>query len=116
MLCKISYWDGTETDLWYISGQLRSIQNPGNDTTLYAYESHGLLGYVANDAEPNDWVAQDPANRNTIAIYTEIDYTSNGGVSQPTKVISPAPATRTRPGQSTTTGSIRRTSRHSWTR
>lgn len=90
MLCKISYWDGSETDLWYISGQLRAVQNPGADMSLYAYEANGLVGYVANDVA-NDWVNVDPATRNTIAIYTAIQYVSSGGVFQPTKVISPAP-------------------------
>lgn len=95
MLCKITYWDGTETDLFYIAGHLRAVQNPGADDTLYAYENDGLLGYVVNDLD-NDWVNQDPTHRNTVAMYTEVDYANNGGVLQAAKVISPEPE----PGQS----------------
>ncbi|MFI0738739.1 PA14 domain-containing protein [Streptomyces sp. NPDC021100] len=29
MLCRIRYWDGTETRLWYLMGTLARIENPG---------------------------------------------------------------------------------------
>ncbi len=90
MLCKISYWDGSETDLWYISGQLRAVQNPGAAFTLYAYAGNGLLGYVA-DPLAVDWVDAGPITRNTNAIYTAIEYLSANGVPLPSKVIAPAP-------------------------
>ncbi|WP_188317016.1 PA14 domain-containing protein [Solihabitans fulvus] len=29
MLCRIHYWDGTETRLWYLMGTLARVENPG---------------------------------------------------------------------------------------
>lgn len=36
-LCRIKYWDGTETRLWYIVGQLGRIENPGSEIRDYSY-------------------------------------------------------------------------------
>ncbi|MFI6169026.1 PA14 domain-containing protein [Nocardia sp. NPDC051052] len=38
MLCRIKYWDGTETRLWYsIAGTLDRVENPGGDVRDYTY-------------------------------------------------------------------------------
>ncbi|WP_194838786.1 PA14 domain-containing protein [Nocardia sp. XZ_19_369] len=38
MLCRIKYWDGTETRLWYsIAGTLDRVENPGSDVNDYTY-------------------------------------------------------------------------------
>ncbi|WP_157555479.1 PA14 domain-containing protein [Nocardia crassostreae] len=40
MLCRIKYWDGTETRLWYsIAGTLDRIENPGGQITDYSHEA-----------------------------------------------------------------------------
>ncbi|MFI6168522.1 PA14 domain-containing protein [Nocardia sp. NPDC051052] len=36
-LCRIKYWDGTETRLWYIVGALGRIENPGAEIRDYSY-------------------------------------------------------------------------------
>ncbi|MFE9410039.1 PA14 domain-containing protein [Streptomyces sp. NPDC006704] len=48
MLCRIRYWDGTETRLWYLFGTLARIENPGASISDYDY-----LDRSANQAEYN---------------------------------------------------------------
>ncbi|MGW4371460.1 PA14 domain-containing protein [Nocardia takedensis] len=36
-LCRITYWDGTETRLWYAVGALARIENPGAEIRDYSY-------------------------------------------------------------------------------
>ncbi|MGW0252637.1 PA14 domain-containing protein [Nocardia goodfellowii] len=36
-LCRIKYWDGTETRVWYIAGVLGRIENPGSEIRDYSY-------------------------------------------------------------------------------
>ncbi|MFD6391196.1 PA14 domain-containing protein [Nocardia sp. NPDC060259] len=36
-LCRIEYWDGTETRLWYMVGALARIENPGSEIQDYSY-------------------------------------------------------------------------------
>ncbi|GHG14283.1 hypothetical protein GCM10017567_35000 [Amycolatopsis bullii] len=62
MLCRISYWDGTETRLWYVGSRLGRIEDPGSEITDYGYNSAGLLT-GARSSLANDWIAADPANR-----------------------------------------------------
>ncbi|MGW4523079.1 PA14 domain-containing protein [Amycolatopsis sp. NPDC004378] len=63
MLCRISYWDGTETRLWYVGGNLLGrIEDPGSEITDYGYNSAGLLAGMRGSLA-NDWIAADPANR-----------------------------------------------------
>ncbi|WP_076985575.1 PA14 domain-containing protein [Actinosynnema sp. ALI-1.44] len=38
MLCRIRYWDGTETRLWYQLETLARIENPGADIRDYDYQ------------------------------------------------------------------------------
>ncbi|MFP3964434.1 PA14 domain-containing protein [Actinomadura fulvescens] len=37
MLCRIRYWDGSETRLWYLFGTLARIENPGASISDYDY-------------------------------------------------------------------------------
>ncbi|WP_410603193.1 PA14 domain-containing protein [Amycolatopsis sp. lyj-90] len=62
MLCRISYWDGTETRLWYAGGNLSRIEDPGSEITDYGYNTTGLLTGLRGSLA-NDWIAADPANR-----------------------------------------------------
>jgi RHS repeat-associated protein len=62
MLCRITYWDGTETRLWYTAGNLSRIEDPGSDITDFGYTAQSLLNGVRDD-RANDWIAADPANR-----------------------------------------------------
>ena len=42
MLCRVTYWDGNQTQLFYVSGQLGRIQDPGGEVTDFAYASGKL--------------------------------------------------------------------------
>jgi len=62
MLCRITYWDGTETRLWYLNGRLLRIEDPGSEITDYLWYGSGELAGV-RDSLAGDWVAADPAGR-----------------------------------------------------
>ncbi|WP_198943296.1 PA14 domain-containing protein [Actinokineospora bangkokensis] len=73
MLCRIAYWDGTETRLWYSGGRLTRIEDPGAELTDYTYASSGVLTGVRDNLAA-DWVAVDPATRNNTGANTLINY------------------------------------------
>ncbi|WP_112265828.1 PA14 domain-containing protein [Lentzea terrae] len=102
MLCRIQYWDGTQTFLWYRGGLFSRIENPGNDFTDYGFNADGALAAV-RDARAVDWSAQDPATRNIIETYTVVNYGTIGTRKAATSVQSPVPngqAGGQRPGHS----------------
>ncbi|GAA3689949.1 PA14 domain-containing protein [Lentzea roselyniae] len=90
MLCRIQYWDGTQTYLWYRGGMFSRIENPGNDFTDYGFHADGALSAV-RDSRAVDWSAQDPANRNIIETYTVVNYGTVGTRKGATSVQAPAP-------------------------
>ncbi|MEU4448304.1 PA14 domain-containing protein [Actinosynnema sp. NPDC050801] len=73
MLCRITYWDGTQTRLWYHQGRLFRIEDPGAEITDFSFTANGLLDGV-RDSRASDWVARDPANRNTDAANYVVHY------------------------------------------
>ncbi|GHG32025.1 MULTISPECIES: PA14 domain-containing protein [Amycolatopsis] len=95
MLCRITYWDGTETRLWYTQGRLSRIEDPGSEITDYGYDAAGLL--ISQRAPlVNDWIAADPAARAGLSdVRSEVTYDSASGKPKATKVTGPAPV----PGQ-----------------
>jgi RHS repeat-associated protein len=95
MLCRITYWDGTESRLWYSQGRLSRIEDPGAEVSDYGYDATGLL---TSQRSPlvNDWFAADPAARaGATDVRSEITYDSTSGKPKGTKVVEPAPM----PGQ-----------------
>ncbi|HEV7973826.1 PA14 domain-containing protein [Amycolatopsis sp.] len=95
MLCRISYWDGTETRVWYSGHTVARIEDPGSDVTDYGYSS--TVGPLVAVRSPlvNDWIAADPANRtNRTDVLTGITYDTSAKPAA-TSVTEPAPA----PGQ-----------------
>ncbi len=55
MLCRISYPDGSESRLFYnVDGQLAAILDPGDELTLFGYDSAGGLLSQIRDATAND--------------------------------------------------------------
>ncbi|MEO3786687.1 PA14 domain-containing protein [Actinocorallia sp. B10E7] len=98
-LCRIRYWDGTETRLWYSMDTLARIENPGAAITDYNYLDRDSLKVThdRSDTTPEqrqqlkdqvgpltqirtpqayDWLArQTPAGR-VLAERTEIEYES----------------------------------------
>jgi RHS repeat-associated protein len=73
MLCKISYWDGTETDLYYASGQLGRVSEPGGDSTDFAFSGNLLTQY--RDSLAADAIAAGVRSNDTTAV-TLISYDS----------------------------------------
>jgi RHS repeat-associated protein len=92
MLCRVSYWDGTETRLWYTGGLLSRIEDPGSEVTDYGYAPDGSLDRTRSSLV-NDWVAVDPAGRgNTTDVLTAIAYDTASGKPKAASVTTPAPA------------------------
>lgn len=55
MLCRLSYPDGSESRLFYnANGQLAAILDPGDELTLFGYDSAGGLLTQIRDATAND--------------------------------------------------------------
>lgn len=52
MLCKVSFWDGTSTQLFYNSaGQLMWVREPGDSYTGLSYFADGRLAYLVSPLE-----------------------------------------------------------------
>ncbi|WP_414941687.1 DUF2599 domain-containing protein [Amycolatopsis sp. cmx-11-51] len=95
-LCRIRYWDGTETRLWYVLDSLGRIENPGADiwdmNYANALRAKQAFDYARNDEERQkakdsigplaefrdgvayDWVARQPSLENWGTERTVIDY------------------------------------------
>ncbi len=73
MLCRLVYWDGTQTRLWYHQGRLFRIEDPGSEITDFSFTANGLIDGM-RDSRASDWVAADPANRNTDAANHIVHY------------------------------------------
>lgn len=86
MLCKVSYWDGTETALFYKNGQLAWVLNPGDAYTGFGYDSAGRL---ASWSDPLAFDATWSSTRTDYdQITTNISYDAQGRVASVTE---PAP-------------------------
>ncbi|WP_297542085.1 PA14 domain-containing protein [Amycolatopsis sp.] len=95
MLCRITYWDGTESRLWYAQGRLARIEDPGAEDNDYGYDATGLLTSQRSSLV-NDWIAADPANRTTAAdVRTDVTYDTSTGKPKAHLLTGPAPL----PGQ-----------------
>ncbi|WP_245914268.1 PA14 domain-containing protein [Amycolatopsis sulphurea] len=94
MLCRVTYWDGSQTALWYVQGRLARIEDPGAENNDYLYDEGGRVTGVRSPLA-TDWVAADPASRNLIDYYTTIGYAGQNGKTQVTNVTEAAPG----PGQ-----------------
>ncbi|KFU82039.1 RHS repeat-associated core domain-containing protein [Amycolatopsis lurida] len=89
MLCRVSYWDGTETRLWYSQGRLARIEDPGSENNDYVYNADGLM---AGHRSPLvvDWLAANPGTQ-PADDRSEITYEQVAGKPRVTKIVSPAP-------------------------
>jgi YD repeat-containing protein len=92
MLCTVIYPDGSTTRLYYKTRQLSRVEDPGGAVTDFGYgtlllRGKGLLTRV-RDARAADWVAADPATRDTTAASTLITYNASN---RATKVTAPEP-------------------------
>lgn len=86
MLCKVSWWDGSLTELYYYAGQLARVVNPGNQVTSFGYAA-GRLNSI-RDPLQSDVVAlpaghpQDRPDDSTTR--TEVAYDGQGRVASVT--------------------------------
>ncbi|TNC25093.1 PA14 domain-containing protein [Amycolatopsis alkalitolerans] len=87
MLCRVAYWDGKQSVLWYTNTQLSRFEDPGGTVTDFGYDTTtGLLNSL-RDSLAADWVAADPATRDNNASRFAIAYTAG----KVTSVTAPAP-------------------------
>lgn len=95
MLCRISYWDGTKTRLWYTQSRLARIEDPGSEVSDYGYDASGLLTSHRSSLA-NDWIAAEPAGRRGLTdLISEVSYDMGSGKPKAIGVAAPAPM----PGQ-----------------
>lgn len=73
MLCRIDYWDGTNTRFHFKDKKLARIQDPGDELTDFAYNVNGKISKIRNELQ-SDWVARDPANRDNDATRSLLTY------------------------------------------
>jgi hypothetical protein len=57
MLCRITYWDGSETRLWYSGQTVARIENPGSNSEDYGYSSTTGPLTAHRSGLAADWVA-----------------------------------------------------------
>ncbi|WP_237047735.1 PA14 domain-containing protein [Lentzea guizhouensis] len=62
MLCRVVYWDGSQTRLFYAQGRLTRVEDPGQEITDFGFNSYGLLDNL-RDSLAVDWVSADCAAR-----------------------------------------------------
>lgn len=86
MLCGIAWWDGSTTKLWYVSGQLARIENPGSALTDFAYAG-GVLTKIRDTLAADAVAAGKAVDDDTTR--TVIDYDASG---RARAVTQPAPA------------------------
>ncbi|MCG8922254.1 PA14 domain-containing protein [Lentzea sp. CC55] len=73
MLCRIEYWDSTQTKLFYHRGNLVAAEDPGREMTQFSFTTNGLLDGM-RESRAADWVSQDHVNRNTDAANYIVHY------------------------------------------
>ncbi|GAA0592893.1 hypothetical protein GCM10010394_22720 [Streptomyces crystallinus] len=54
MLCRIRYWDGSETRLWYLMDTLARIENPGASMQDFDYTGRALAKQRYDEAGDNE--------------------------------------------------------------
>lgn len=93
-LCRIRYWDGTETRLWYIVGALGRIENPGSEIRDFSYSNleAAKLDYdqAGNDTEKKlkamDSVGSLNEIRDSLAVDWQATQTSFSGNTERTLI------------------------------
>ncbi|HVV12772.1 MAG TPA: PA14 domain-containing protein [Amycolatopsis sp.] len=87
MLCRVAYWDGRQSVLWYTNTQLSRIEDPGSEVTDFGYDTTSGLLTKVREPIAADWVALDPTNRDNDNSRWVIGYTGT----QAASVTAPAP-------------------------
>ncbi|HEY3141024.1 MAG TPA: PA14 domain-containing protein [Acidimicrobiales bacterium] len=109
MLCKISYWDGSATELYYKNGLLGYVRNPGDAYWGFSYDTTGrLTGY--HDPLMYDAATTPGVRTDTDKLKTEIAYDTSGKVQ--TVTLPPALQTDTQRASHTYTYTLTETAYH----
>jgi YD repeat-containing protein len=73
MLCKVLYWDGRESDIFYnANGQVGELLDPGNAVTQFWYDSSGRLSKVRSPLSADavaDGISADDDTSRTVVSY-----------------------------------------------
>ena len=80
MLCRIDYWDSTHSELWYLSGRLARIVDPGSEVTDFGYDANGRLTSLRDPITMDAIAATVVANDSTTRY--EATYGTDGRVSE----------------------------------
>lgn len=92
LLCRVSYWDGTSTELFYFKATdlLSHVANPGDAWWSFSYDSAGrLVAYADPLARDAAWAGartDSDANR----WYTQVAYDGAGSAAPVRSVTAPA--------------------------
>ncbi len=84
LLCKISYWDGTETNLLYVTTSdityLAAVVDPGTEFNSFGYDANGYLNRTQSPLQ-GDWAANTAGvNQASDSTRTFVTYNSAGQV------------------------------------
>lgn len=108
MLCRIRYWDGTLTHLWYYQGRLFRVEDPGSEITDFSYAPGGPIDGM-RDSLGSDWVSVDPVRNRQETTYVVLYYDHTAvkpvvsqiqppipteGASRPSRTYRPDPSNR----------------------
>lgn len=96
MLCRMAYWDGTSTELYYRNGLLAFIRNPGDAYWGFGYDTDGRIIQYQEPAFVD--AAYSGARMDWTELATEIGYDASGRVATITEP--PALAGAARPSRS----------------
>ncbi|HEX6684208.1 MAG TPA: PA14 domain-containing protein [Candidatus Limnocylindrales bacterium] len=92
MLCRVSYWDGTSTDLYYFKSTdlLAHIVEPGDVWWSYSYDSQGRIIRIADPTARDAYVSGARTDTDPLRLWTQIAYTGDGLASRVQSVTAPA--------------------------
>jgi RHS repeat-associated protein len=79
MLCRIDYWDGSHTEIWYLNQRLARIVDPGVEVTDFGYDASGRLTSLRDPLTMDAIAAGVVPNDNTTRY--EVDYGTDGRAS-----------------------------------
>jgi YD repeat-containing protein len=92
MLCRVSYWDGTSTELFYFKNTdlLSHIANPGDAWWSFSYDSAGrLVGYADPLARDALWAGA-RTDSDTSRLFTQVAYEGAAAAARVQSVTAPA--------------------------
>lgn len=92
LLCRISYWDGTSTDLYYHRNTdlLSHIAEPGDLWWGFSYDSQGRLTAIADPLARDALFSGDRTDSDLTRLFTQIEYLGDSMASRVRTVTAPA--------------------------